>query len=306
MGTKRVLIADTDPFMARAFAQELTQQGFDCRISNDSVQVKEIIEFWRPHFVFIDLLLPPTYALSVLRFVNSKPLSLKPKVFVMSKQSLPKEIEAMKRAGAEHYIIKPIRMRRILPLLTGTPNEETSKPHVSRKQVQELQILQLFLKQATVEMSLSTNLFNLMRMIGLRVGALRCSLTRFENDTVGEVMASNDDEAISGRKIDLANYPELVLVARSAQPLIIGNIRDADFLKTARRHLERANFETLAIFPVFVRGTLYGTLSLRLSQQTREEILYISQFGQVCAQIISLSLSARIPTLAKRDSLRVG
>lgn len=294
MGTKRVLIADTDPFMARAFAQDLIRHGFDCRVSNDSSQVKEIIEFWRPHYVFIDLLLPPTYALSVLRFVNNKVVYLRPKVFVMSKQSLPKEIAAMKRAGADHYIIKPLKLRQVLPLLDGAAPRELKPSSVSKKQMRELQLLQLFLKQATVKKSLRENLFNLMRMIGLRVGALRCSLTRFESGTLGTVMASNDDEAISGHKIDLANYPELLLVARTEQPLVVGNIRDADFLKSARPHLEKAKFETLAVFPVFVRGKLFGSLSLRLSQQSREEILYISQFGDVCAQIISLSLSAHI------------
>ena len=66
----------------------------------------------------------------------------------------------------------------------------------------ELRLLNLLFKQATLEHeSFETRLFNLMRMINIKVGAVRSSLIQCVSDQHGVVLASNDDQNVTGLRL---------------------------------------------------------------------------------------------------------
>jgi len=61
-------------------------------------------------------------------------------------------------------------------------------------------------------------------------------------------------------------------------------------LEPVKDRLSQTPFEKLMTFPVFHRGEFFGLMSLGLTQKGETELPYLQKFGQVCAQIISLSL----------------
>ncbi len=289
----KILIADTDTQMARRLADYLSGQGMECRLTTSISEAKEVIEFWQPDVVFVDLMLPETNALSLCRFVQSKPLKKVPQIIVMSKHTQPQGIETMRRAGAKHYLVKPFSLEdafhMILP--SGSASTELETPGAGDSALLELHLLNLFLKQAVHGECSQARLFNLMRMISLKVHALRCSFIKVLDEDNGLVLASNDDQTIQGLPLKLAQYPEIREVLRSGKPLIIPNIATSDLLAPVRSQLQKTPFETMAIFPVFCRGQFHGVMSLRMEQKLHAEIFYIEKFGQVCSQILSLAMS---------------
>jgi CheY-like chemotaxis protein len=289
----RVLVADDDTPFARRLCDYLVGFGFECRITPTISEAKHLVEFWKPDSVFIDLMLPESNALALCRFIQTKSLIKIPKIIVMSKQTLPQGIETMRRAGAAHYLVKPFEFEEAFRAVESRPPEprEGPKDHATK----ELHLLNLFLKQALVDGTDRMGLFNLMRMISLKVRALRCSMIQCLNDDTGLVVASNDDENIRGLPLQLLSYPEVREVRRTQRPLIISNVRTSDLMSPAQGRLAATGFASIAVFPLFHRGRFYGVLSLRLEQQTKVEMHYIEKFGQVCSQIISLAIASKAP-----------
>lgn len=285
----RILVADHDTPFARRMAESLFESGFEARVAANVQQAKELIEFWQPDTVFMDLLLPDTNALSILKFLSTHSLKKIPKVVVMSVKAMPQGMEQMRRAGADHYLRKPFSLEeafRTIHLLHEPKVENESQGMgLGPATIKELHLINLFLKQASHR---EPSLYNLMRMINLKTKAIRCSLIHVRSDAKGRVLASNDDEQLTAFDLDLTKYPEVLEVKRTLEPVIIPNARTSDILKTVQSEIARTPFETLILFPVFRHGVFFGALSLRMQQRDPIEIFYVEKFGQVCSQILSM------------------
>lgn len=289
----RVLIADSDTQLARRLADHFWGQGIECRLAISISEAKEVIEYWQPDAVFVDLMLPETNALSLCRFVQTKTLKKIPQIIVMSKHTQPQGIETMRRAGASHYLVKPFSLEDAFMMIKPKAPPEAAEVPASPTEasVMELHLLNLFIQQATQGQGDQQRLYNLMRMISLKVHALRCSIIQITDEENGLVLASNDDENVQGLPLKLVQYPEVLEVYRTKKPLIIPNIATSDLLAPVRPLLQKTPFETIALFPVFRRGEFYAVMSMRMEQKQRGEIYYIDKFGRVVSQILSLALS---------------
>ncbi|NJM09810.1 MAG: response regulator [Bdellovibrionaceae bacterium] len=295
----RILIADDDLRFARSLADYLWEHGFDVRVTKTISEAKELVEFWQPDSVFVDLLLPETNALSLFKFIRTHNLKKTPKLIVMSKQAIPQGIEQMRRAGASHYLVKPFAMEEAFRVVQPEIQPQERRENLpelkltqSPSTIKELHLINLFLKQATLGSGDESSLYNLMRMINLKSQAIRTSLVQFVDEHTGAVLASNDDESVQGLALNLEKYPEFREVRRREATVVISNVRTSDILTDVKGRLAKTPFETLVLFPVYQRGRLFGVLSVRLEQKEPLEIFYIEKFGQVCSQIISLAITS--------------
>lgn len=307
---RRILIADDDTTLARAMSDFFSSRGFDCRITYTVGTARDVIEFWHPEVILVDFMLPHTNALALLKFVSSKPLLVKPRVIVMAKQALTAGIEAMKKAGATGYLVKPFSFEDALRIVDPAlvPKAVPVKPAqaadprdkldmTTKVLLKELHLVNLFLRQALDVRKPSENLFNMMKMVSLKVKAVRCSFIRVLNEETGVVMASNDDPTVSGLPIQLDKYPEIREVMKTMKVLLIPNVHSSELMKPIRDVTMKKRFDTLAVFPIFIKGRFFGVTSLRMEQRDAIEMYYIDHFGQLAAQVLSLSL-------ANEDELR--
>lgn len=295
----KVLVADDDPTFTRRLCEFLREHGFEVRHVTSVSDAKNAVEFWHPDSVFIDLMLPETNALSLFKFMQTRTLSKIPRVIVMSKQTLPQGIETMRRAGATDYLVKPFPFDEVFRVIDVGQIVEPARSSDERPglahfggDLKELHLVGLLLKQAQQGGATPTSLYNLTRMVGLKVQALRCSLIRCIDENAGLVVASNDDENIQGLPLRLQNYPEIREVRKTGRPLVISNIRTSSLLAPVRGRLEKTPYESLAVFPLYRGGEFYGVLSLRMEQQDKVATEYTEKFGTVCSQIISLAIAA--------------
>lgn len=160
---------------------------------------------------------------------------------------------------------------------------------------EDLYLLELILKQALHGGMEKSSLYYLLRMISLKLHAIRCSIIQCTDEFTGQVVASNDDENIQGLPLDLHQYPEIVEVRRTNRPLVVRDIRTSDLMAPVLNRLTKVPFETLAIFPLMRQGRFYGVLSLRLESDEKLDVRYLERFGGVCSQIISLAIGTNAP-----------
>lgn len=321
----RLLIADDDTTLARTLSDYFTGKGYNCRITYLVSGAKEIIEYWHPQFILADLMLPHSNALTLFKFINVRPPADRPRVVLMSKEIVKNGVESIRKMGAAGILLKPFsfaeahqlldpsvrpvaEMPAIQPLVTNlvkshsvttkesgqiTKASSPTEIDVATETVlKELHLVNLFLKQAMDQRRPSENLFRLMQMVSLKFKALRCSFIRCLNHETGIVMASNDDQSLSGLPIQLSNYPEIQEAMRTMRVVLIPSVRSSTLMEPVREILTRNRFETIAVFPIFVEGKFFGVTSLRMEERTPIEMFYIDRFGQVAAQIISLTVAA--------------
>lgn len=288
---QRVLIADYDTHFARRLSDYLWDHGYEARVVNTVAEARASVQSWQPQTVFVNLILPESNAISLLRFINSSNLKVKPQVTVMSKQALHPAMDEIRRCGGRYTLLKPFPLEDALRIVEFAVAPQVHKAAKSPGgSMKELHLMNLLLKQASIS-GLDGRLFNLLRMINLKVKAMRSSLIQCVDDKRAIVVASNDDENVRGLPLDLMVYPEIRAVQTSRRPLMIPNVRTSDLMVSVKDKLAHTPYETIVLFPVWIQGAFYGVLSLRMDQKEAVDMYYIEKFGEVCSQILALSIA---------------
>lgn len=100
----RILVVDDDPQMLRYIRDALTKSGYDPVVTGDHVELSSIIRAEKPELVLLDLLLPDTDGIELMRSVPE--LSDIPVIFISAygrDETIAKALEL----GADDYLVKP-------------------------------------------------------------------------------------------------------------------------------------------------------------------------------------------------------
>ena len=286
---KKVLVCDLDGSLARRIADHLWKLGMDARITQSASEARDLVEFWRPHVVLMDL----NNALTLFRFLEQRKMPLLPSVIVSSRRPTLQVVERLKAAGVRSFLEKPFTLdqavERIRLLVEDRIVEPSSGDPIALK-TQELQLLNIFLKQATDHRGDSNSLHNLMRMMSIRTGAVRASIIQCKNLRQGTVLASNDDSLVHGFELDLDKYPEIRAVIREQKPKYISDVESYPLLSPILHNLQKNSYQAIALFPLWKEGHFFGVMSLRLKRKSDSEATYVQNLGNLCSRIISLTL----------------
>ena len=111
----RVLIVDDDADSSEFLKLLVESHGNLVRTAATGAEAREILRAWRPEVALMDLMLPDTDGLELLRdFKDASPETQV--IMVTGYGSVPKAVEAMK-AGAFSFIEKPIDADVLLVML---------------------------------------------------------------------------------------------------------------------------------------------------------------------------------------------
>ncbi len=121
---RRVLVVDDDPQALRRVRDTLTAAGYQTLVTGDARQVPHLLRTERPHLVLLDLMLPETDGLALLRRIPE--LADLP-VIIISVYGREETIAKAFEMGADDYIVKPFspteltaRVRAALRRRTGS------------------------------------------------------------------------------------------------------------------------------------------------------------------------------------------
>lgn len=296
----RVLIVDDDNLTARRLSDFIYEHGFEAQVINNCKDAKASIITWKPRFVLANLLLPDGSAFSLIEFIkNEKTLRHQfIHVIVTSGHNNEANVRQALQMGAKDYIVKPFRLEDILKRLIFHSRSYKRVREISTSEYNRLDeaglmlhLTDLVLRQALGSQNLEDILFNLTRMVSLKVDGVRCSIIQCLDQKAGVVVTSNDDRKAAGISLDLYNYPEVLHVLNTQALVAIENLDDNPELRKVREKVKDISFNSMIVCPVSRYGHPFGVLSLRMPPEKETISDNEIRFVEIVAQVISLVLS---------------
>jgi DNA-binding response OmpR family regulator len=296
----RVLIADDDTILSRRLAEYINQRGFDARVCSKGSDARTQIVEWKPRFVLADLMLPEGNALELIDFIKQE-RSLRHQfihVLVMSGHNIEANVKQALQRGAKDYIVKPFRHEDILKRLVFHSRAYRQLKHLNSKDyttIDEaslmLHLTDLVLKQALGQQPLEEILFNLTRMVSIKVDGVRCSVIHCLDQKNGLVVTSNDSRSATGIALDLYKYPEVLHVLNTQNLVAIENLQESAELRHVTEKVKDFSFNSLIVCPVIRYGQPFGVLSLRMPPEKQTISDNEIRFVEIVSHVTSLVLS---------------
>lgn len=104
--SRRILIVEDEPNMARAIGRVLKRDGFETTIANDGFQAGLLLHSYKPGLMTLDIRMPRVDGSSVLRSLRENPLPFACKVLVISADTADR-LEEARVLGADAVLGKP-------------------------------------------------------------------------------------------------------------------------------------------------------------------------------------------------------
>ena len=105
---KTVLIIEDEADAADLFAEMMRVSGFRVLKTTNSAPALDMMAADRPDVVILDIMMPETSGLDILRQMRRDPDLASIPVVVVSAKSMPADIRTGMEAGASTYLTKPV------------------------------------------------------------------------------------------------------------------------------------------------------------------------------------------------------
>ncbi|MGE0527559.1 MAG: response regulator [Bdellovibrionales bacterium] len=299
----RVLIADDDNLLARRLADFITKSGFAARTAGNGKDARAQILEWKPRFVLADLMLPDVNAMALIDFIKNES-SLRHQfihVLVMSGHNLESNVRQALGRGAKDYIVKPFQFGDVVKRLVFHSRSYRELRELSSKEFHRvdeaglmLHLADLVLRQALGRGTLEEILFNLTRMVSLKVDGVRCSIIHCLDQKSGVVVTSNDNREACGIQLDLQKYPEVLHVLNTQNLIAIENLEESAELRLVRQRVKDILFNSLIVCPVTRHRVPFGVLSLRMPPEKQTISDNEIRFVEIVSHVVSLVLGNQI------------
>ncbi len=106
MDMKKILVAEDDQHLSVIYELKLRAEGFDVRLAKDGVAVFQILEYFKPDFILLDLVMPKKDGYQVLQELKQSELYKNIPVMVTSNLSATIEKEKVMSLGIVDYVVK--------------------------------------------------------------------------------------------------------------------------------------------------------------------------------------------------------
>ena len=104
--SKKILLAEDDQFISRAYKDGLERAGFEIVIALDGIEAVEKIRSEKPDIVLLDLIMPERNGFEVLEEIKKDEYLKKIPVIILSNLGQESDVKKGKDLGAVDYFIK--------------------------------------------------------------------------------------------------------------------------------------------------------------------------------------------------------
>lgn len=102
----KVVLAEDDKFISRAYFDGLTRSGYEVVIASDGNEAIEQIHSFKPDIVLLDLIMPEKNGFEVLEEIKNDAVTKNIPVIILSNLGQDTDIQKGRDLGAADYLIK--------------------------------------------------------------------------------------------------------------------------------------------------------------------------------------------------------
>lgn len=114
MEDKRISVVDDDEMILKLVQKVFTEEGYRVQTISQSGSAVHAFRDFRPHLVFIDLMMPGIDGLSLCRMIKEDPDLADIKVVIFSAKKFAADRRMAQKMGADGYFEKPFKIKDLL------------------------------------------------------------------------------------------------------------------------------------------------------------------------------------------------
>jgi len=182
----KVLLVEDDITLANWVAEYLSEQGFNVKHVDCGDLVMEALTEFQPEIVLLDVMLPGLNGIEVCRLIRQD--SLIPIIMLTARADEFDEVIGLE-AGANDYVIKPVRPRALLARITSALKSSQPSQKTQRELIHGELTINEDAKRVTYqgnEIELSTSLFSFLLFLATNAG------TVVDRDTVFKALKNRE------------------------------------------------------------------------------------------------------------------
>jgi len=182
----KVLLVEDDITLANWVAEYLSEQGFNVKHVDRGDLVMEALTEFQPEIVLLDVMLPGLNGIEVCRLIRQD--SLIPIIMLTARADEFDEVIGLE-AGANDYVIKPVRPRALLARITSALKSSQPSQKTQRELIHGELTINEDAKRVTYqgnEIELSTSLFSFLLFLATNAG------TVVDRDTVFKALKNRE------------------------------------------------------------------------------------------------------------------
>ncbi len=103
---KKILVAEDEGFLARAYEGKLSRAGYEVKTVLDGSEILAAMESFRPDLVVLDIMMPKVNGFEVLAKIRQDPRWTNLPVVVATNLGQPEDRAKAKELRADDYIVK--------------------------------------------------------------------------------------------------------------------------------------------------------------------------------------------------------
>jgi len=105
---KTILVVEDDSETAELFSEMLKLSGHQVRVCLNGDQAIKNIDHIQPDVIVLDMMMPVSTGMDVLKHVRGTPEYSEVPVVVVSSKAMPADVAHAVQAGANQYLMKPV------------------------------------------------------------------------------------------------------------------------------------------------------------------------------------------------------
>ena len=113
MSTKEILVVDDEVGIRELLSEILFDEGYHVHLAENATQARELRFSHTPDLVLLDIWMPDTYGLTLLKEWSAQQLLTMPVVMMSGHGTIETALEAL-RVGAIDFLEKPIALQKLL------------------------------------------------------------------------------------------------------------------------------------------------------------------------------------------------
>jgi DNA-binding NtrC family response regulator len=138
MGSKHILVVDDEIGIRELLSEILFDEGYQVHLAENAIQARAYRNEHEPDLVLLDIWMPDTDGVALLREWVEQDLLTMPVVMMSGHGTIETAVEAT-RIGAVDFLEKPIALQKLLDTVARAIKEGTPKPHVLPAEAQSPQ-----------------------------------------------------------------------------------------------------------------------------------------------------------------------